>query len=111
LRKIFEDALPAEGASKWTQVQKAILSIGKDKKAKSMVMEIWQDVAALTYHHASEGATVAQLESYAKKVSARSVSTVPVRSARFIAQHQQEDHFISRDRIMKEIYYRFKTKN
>jgi hypothetical protein len=87
LRKIFEHVFPAEGASKWTRVRKAILSVGKDKKAKSIVMKIWQDVAALTYHHASEGATAAQLESYAEMVSARLVSTVPVRSARFMVRY------------------------
>jgi hypothetical protein len=111
LRKIFEDVLPAEGASKWTRVRKAISSVGKDKKAKSIITKIWEDVKALAYHHASEGATAAQLQSYAEKVSTRSISTVPVRSACFMVRYQQEDHFIGRDGIMKEIEQRFETKN
>ncbi len=111
LRKIFEDVLPADGASKWTRVRKAISSVGKDKKAKSIITKIWEDVVALTYHHASEGATAAQLEAYAEKVSERSISTVSVKRACFMVRYLQEGHFIGRGGIMKEIEHRFKTKN
>jgi hypothetical protein len=83
LRKIFEDVLPAEGASKWTRVRKAISSVGKDKKAMNIITKIWEDIEALTYHHASEGATAAQLKSCAEKVSTK-----------------VDQHYVSKERLL-----------
>jgi hypothetical protein len=110
LSTIFQNVLPAKGASKWTRSWKAISSVREDKKVRVLADRIWNDIQALTYHHTSEGATAAEVACLASTMSNISVSS-PARKAHFMVRYEQDGDFVGRDEVTKEIKDRFETMN
>jgi N-terminal domain on NACHT_NTPase and P-loop NTPases len=108
LSAIFNNVLPAEGASKWTRGWKAVSSMGQDKKVKALASKIWDDVQALTYYHVSEGATAAQLTNLTTAMATFTAS-VSSKKTQFMLRYQKDEDFIGRDEVMKEIEERSKT--
>jgi len=110
LNTIFQNVLPSKGASKWSRTLKAISSVRQDKKVKALTDRIWSDIQALAYHHASEGATAAEVACLASTMSKLSMS-LPARKSHFMVRYEKDEDFVGRDEVMKEIEGRFETKN
>ncbi len=57
LKAIFVQALPAEGASRWTRGWKAISSVGKDKKVDDIARSLSELRSTLIHYHVTNLAT------------------------------------------------------
>lgn len=57
LKAIFVQALPAEGASRWTRGWKAIASVGKDKKVDDIARSLSELRSTLIHYHVTNLAT------------------------------------------------------
>lgn len=111
LKIIFDKYIPADGASKLTKGWKALSSLSQDRKVKDLITSILKYVQVLTLHHATEGATSAQVASLMDAISTMTISPVPSRKPCVLVRYPLDDGFIGREDIMEGIRQRFQVKN
>ncbi|KAI9775356.1 MAG: hypothetical protein M1839_001272 [Geoglossum umbratile] len=109
LNTIFQNVLPADGASKWSQKWKAVSSMGQDKKGKAIAAAILVDMQTLTYYHIAEGPTAAQVASITAAISKMTTNTAPVPTEDTVAQgffvmpYARNSQFVGRDIYIEDL--------